>query len=68
MSKHDPEKYRLYYETHREERCLASQAYYLASFDLTNREQFLQAAHYTNLQPMWAADNIRKSDHFIEAA
>lgn len=32
----------------------------LASFDLTNRKQFLEACHYTNLQPLWAADNIRK--------
>lgn len=34
----------------------------LASFDLTDREQFLQAVHYTNLQPLWAKDNIRKKD------
>jgi hypothetical protein len=27
----------------------------LVLFDLTDREQFLQAAHYTNLQPLWAA-------------
>lgn len=32
----------------------------LAFFDLTNRDQFLQAVHYTNLQPMWAKDNLRK--------
>jgi hypothetical protein len=32
----------------------------LALFDLTNREQFLKACHYTNLQPMWAKDNISK--------
>ncbi len=32
----------------------------LVLFDLTGREQFLQAAHYTNLQPLWAADNISK--------
>lgn len=36
----------------------------LASFDLTDREQLLQAVHYTNLQPLWATDNIRKSDHY----
>lgn len=32
----------------------------LASFDLTNPEQFRQAAHFTNLQPLWAKDNLRK--------
>lgn len=32
----------------------------LASFDLSDREQFLAACHFTNLQPLWAADNIRK--------
>lgn len=34
----------------------------LASFDLTNREQLLEACHYTNLQPLWAADNIAKGN------
>ena len=34
----------------------------LASFDLTDREQFLKACHYTNLQPLWAIDNLRKGD------
>jgi len=32
----------------------------LASFDLTDREQLLRACHYTNLQPLWAGDNLRK--------
>ena len=32
----------------------------LSSFDLGNREQFLRAAHYTNYQPLWAAENTRK--------
>jgi HNH endonuclease. len=31
-----------------------------ASFDLTDPEQQRQCFHYTNLQPLWAADNIRK--------
>lgn len=32
----------------------------LASFDLTDRAQFLQACCYTNLQPLWAEDNLKK--------
>ena len=32
----------------------------LASFDLTDLEQFRAAVHYTNLQPLWAEDNLRK--------
>ncbi len=35
----------------------------LASFDLTDREQFLKACHYTNLQPLWATENLRKSKY-----
>jgi hypothetical protein len=31
-----------------------------ASFDLTDPEQQRQCFHYTNLQPLWAIDNIRK--------
>ncbi len=34
----------------------------LASFDLTDREQFLRAAHFTNYQPLWGAHNIAKHD------
>jgi len=37
----------------------------LSSFDLTDRNQFLQACHYTNLQPLWAKDNISKSDKIL---
>ena len=32
----------------------------LSFFDLTDREQLLQAVHYTNLQPMWAKENLQK--------
>ena len=33
----------------------------LAFFDLTDREQFLKACHYTSLQPLWAEENLKKS-------
>jgi len=32
----------------------------LSSFDLTDRCQFLKAVYYTNLQPLWAEDNLKK--------
>jgi hypothetical protein len=32
----------------------------LVSFNLQNREEFLKANHYTNLQPMWAGENLEK--------
>ena len=38
----------------------------LGSFDLTDPEQQRRAFHYTNLQPLWAADNIRKSNKIEE--
>lgn len=34
----------------------------LASFDLTDRAQFLVACHFTNYQPLWAKDNQEKCD------
>ena len=32
----------------------------LSKFDLTDRGQFLKACHFSNLQPLWAKDNIAK--------
>lgn len=32
----------------------------ISSADLSNRDELLKVCHYTNLQPLWAADNIRK--------
>jgi hypothetical protein len=37
----------------------------LSKFDLTNREQFLKACHFTNLQPLWEADNLRKGNRTV---
>lgn len=34
----------------------------LASFDLTDDTQLLIASHYTNLQPLWAKDNLSKGN------
>jgi hypothetical protein len=31
-----------------------------SSFDLTDVEQQKKCFHYTNLQPLWAKDNIKK--------
>lgn len=35
-----------------------------ASFDLTDSAQQRECFHWSNLQPLWAADNIRKGDHY----
>lgn len=32
----------------------------LSSFDLTNREEFRKACHYSNLQPLWSSENMKK--------
>lgn len=38
----------------------------LSSFDLTDRKQFLEACHYTNLQPLWAKDNLSKGSNWAQ--
>jgi hypothetical protein len=37
----------------------------LAKFDLTDRKQFLIACHYTNYQPMWETENVKKRDFSV---
>ena len=37
----------------------------LSSFNLNDRKQLLSACHYTNLQPLWAKDNLSKSDKIV---
>ena len=34
----------------------------LASFDLTDKKQFIKAVHYKNLTPLWARENWSKGD------
>jgi hypothetical protein len=34
----------------------------LSKFNLQDRNEFLKANHYTNLQPLWAEENISKGN------
>ena len=36
--------------------------YPLSKFDLTNEKELKIACHYTNIQPLWATDNIKKGN------
>lgn len=38
----------------------------LSVVDLTDREELKNVCHYTNLQPMWADENIKKSNLIIK--
>jgi hypothetical protein len=38
----------------------------LSKFNLENREDFLKVNHYTNLQPLWAEENLKKNDKIEE--
>ena len=39
----------------------------LAKLDLTNPEDFAKACHYSNLQPLWWQDNLKKSDKVLQS-
>jgi hypothetical protein len=39
-----------------------------ATFDLTNPEQQKECFNWRNLQPLWAGENLRKSDSYANAA
>ena len=36
-----------------------------AAFDLTDPAQQRACFHFTNLQPLWAVDNLKKSDNAV---
>jgi len=36
----------------------------LSKFNLENREEFLEACNYKNLQPLWEKDNLQKYNHY----
>jgi len=40
----------------------------LASFDLSKEEERHKAFHYTNLQPLWAVDNMKKGNRIVPKA
>ena len=39
----------------------------LASFDLRNENEQLQAFHFSNTQPLWSADNLKKGATWVVA-
>lgn len=38
----------------------------LKSFNLKNKDEFLAAIHYSNIQPLWAAENLSKGCKYKE--
>ena len=38
----------------------------LSAFDLADREQFLKACHFTNLQPLRAEENFSKNNKILK--
>lgn len=41
--------------------------YPLSKVDLTNPDELARVCHYTNLQPLWAEDNLRKAAKVLES-
>jgi hypothetical protein len=39
----------------------------LALFNLQDRSHFLEACHYSNLQPLWAKDNLSKGSRILSS-
>jgi hypothetical protein len=37
-----------------------------ASFDLSDPSQQKQCFHWSNLQPLWATENLRKNSRFVD--
>jgi hypothetical protein len=37
----------------------------LSWFDLEDEQQYKEANHYTNLQPLWATDNLKKGNRYV---
>lgn len=37
----------------------------LSRFDLSKRQELLIACHYTNLQPLWMEENLRKGNKHV---
>lgn len=36
----------------------------ISAFDLSDPSEIAAACHFTNIQPMWAAENISKGDRY----